>query len=117
MFDRAARSQGAIPAANPDVGDDTLPRGQSVTDGKPRAAFIVSRQTPGTRLAADINHALQEHELPVLTARTCNRVAYMETISGGTTVLDQHPSTVAAQEILAIMSELQSFSNLHISRE
>jgi chromosome partitioning protein len=96
---------------------DVIKARQSVTDGKPRAAFIVSRQTPGTRLAADIDRALQEHELPVLVARTCNRVAYMETISGGTTVMDQHPSTAAAQEILAIMEELQSFSNLNNSQE
>ncbi|HAO32831.1 MAG TPA: peptide transporter [Candidatus Competibacteraceae bacterium] len=85
---------------------------QSIVAGKPKAAFIVSRQTPGTRLAADIDQALQEHGLPVFAARTCNRVVYMETISGGTTVMDQHPSSPAAQEILAIMEELRLFSNL-----
>lgn len=85
---------------------------QLAVAGKPKAAFIVNRQTPGTRLAADIDQALQEHGLPVFTARTCNRVSYMETISGGTTVLDQHPSSPAAQEILAIMEELRLFSRL-----
>ena len=85
---------------------------QSIAAGKPKTTFVVNRQTPGTRLAADIDQALQEHGVPVLAARTCNRVAYMETISGGTTVLDQNPASPAAQEILAIAEELSFFSNL-----
>lgn len=96
---------------------DIIKTRQDITGGKPRAAFLVSRQTVGTRLAADIDQALREQGLPVLTARTCNRVAYMETITGGTTVVDQHPPSAATREILVLKEELVMFAALPQPRE
>lgn len=96
---------------------DIIKTRQDITGGKPRAAFLVSRQTVGTRLAADIDQALREQGLPVLTARTCNRVAYMETITGGTTVVDQHPPSAATHEILVLKEELVMFAALPQPRE
>ena len=46
---------------------DVIKARQTATGGKPKAAFIVSRQTVGTRLAADIDKALGEHGLPVFS--------------------------------------------------
>lgn len=91
---------------------DVIKARQAATGGKPKAAFIVSRRTPGARLAADIDQALREHGLPVFQARTSNRVAYMETISSGGAVVDLQPATPAAQEILAIQIELAAFIGL-----
>lgn len=88
---------------------DILKARQQVTMGTPKAAFIVSRQTQNSRLAGDIDQALKQHELPVFHSRTSNRVVYMETLSGGTTVIDQEPQGTAAQEILEIRDELMSF--------
>jgi chromosome partitioning protein len=90
---------------------DVIKARQQVTDGRPRAAFIVSRLTVGTRLAADIDQALGEHGLPVFRTRTANRVVYMETISSGTTVMDQSQSPAAA-EIIAIRDEWLAFAGL-----
>ena len=81
---------------------------QNLTGGRPQAAFIVSRQTPNSRLATDIDAALAEHGIPVLDARTCNRVAYMETISGGSTVIDMSPPTQATREVIAIRDEVST---------
>ncbi|MCP5421154.1 MAG: AAA family ATPase [Gammaproteobacteria bacterium] len=94
---------------------DVVKARQEVTGGNPKAAFIVSRQTTGSRLASDIDNALKEHGLPIFQARTCNRVAYMETISGGTTVIDLDPPTSATQEIWSIQAELSEF--MGISKE
>jgi chromosome partitioning protein len=88
---------------------DIVKARQQVTMGIPKAAFIVSRQTQNTRLAAEIDQALTQHELPIFHSRTSNRVVYMETLSAGTTVVDQEPHGVAAQEIREIRDELMTF--------
>jgi chromosome partitioning protein len=80
---------------------------QSVTDGKPPAAFLVSRQIVGTRLANDANGALEALNLPILAARTTQRVAYAECMSTGSTVLDLESNGPATDEIKAILHELQ----------
>jgi chromosome partitioning protein len=81
---------------------------QVVTEGKPKAAFVVSRQITGTRLANDANEALGQFELPVLNGRTTQRVVYTECIGSGSTVLDLEPEGSASAEITAIMEELQA---------
>lgn len=81
---------------------------QSVTEGRPKAAFLVSRQIVGTRLASDADRALEALSLPILTARTTQRVAYAECMSTGSTVLDLETNGQAASEIKAIVSELHT---------
>lgn len=80
---------------------------QAVTEGKPKAAFLVNRQISGTRLAGDADDALSHFDLPVFRGRTTQRVAYAESIANGSTVLDLEPNGPAAAEIVAILEELQ----------
>ena len=80
---------------------------QSVTGGKPKAAFLVNRQIFGSRLAGDANDALSHFEMPVFKARTTQRVVYAECIASGSTVLDIEPNGPASAEIVAILEELQ----------
>lgn len=80
---------------------------QTVTEGRPRAAFIVSRQIAGTRLAAETNAALGQFGLPILRGRTTQRVIYAECIGSGSTVLDLEPDGPAAAEIRAILAEVR----------
>ncbi len=72
--------------------------------GRPRAAFVVSRQVAGTRLADSVQDALEGLGLPVLAARTSQRVAYAEALGHGTWAgaLDAR----AAAEIEAITDAL-----------
>lgn len=91
---------------------DIIKARQQVTDGRPLAAFLVSRQTQNSRLAGDIDQALKQHELTTFKSRTTNRVVYMETLSAGTTVIDQEPNGAAAQEIKEIRDELIGFLGL-----
>ena len=80
---------------------------QEITDGRPRAAFVVSRQIVGTRLADEVHQALEDYDLPILKAWTSQRVVYANSASNGSTVLDTEPGGAAADEVRALMQELK----------
>jgi chromosome partitioning protein len=82
---------------------------QAVTDGKPQAAFVVSRQIIGTRLSADVGNALAGYRLPIFEGRTSQRIIYVEALSAGVSVLDIDPQGLAAREINTILQELRRF--------
>ena len=84
---------------------------QTLTDGKPEAAFMISCQTQGSKLAREIGNALAEFGLPVLKARTTQRVAYEEAGGAGLTVLDLAGRDKAAGEIEEITTELLGMLN------
>ena len=86
----------------------TIEATRMATGGRPAAAFVVSRQTVGTRLATEIEGALADYGLPVLAARTSQRVAYPEALMTGSTVLDTDPHGAAAAEVRAIAAEVRA---------
>lgn len=87
---------------------DLVKARQAVTNGVPKAAFLVSRAIVNTKLGAEVIGALQDYELPVFTARTSQRVVYSESASEGKTVFVDSNGP-AAQEMLAIREELKRF--------
>lgn len=72
-----------------------------------KSVFVISRKIGRTVLSRDITDALSEFEIPILRAGTMQRVAYAEALTGGTTVIEQHPRGPAAEEVRAILSELR----------
>ena len=72
-----------------------------------KSVFVVSRKIGRTVLGRDITEALAEFEIPILRAGTTQRVVYAEALTGGTTVIEQQPNGPAAEEIRAIVAELQ----------
>ena len=70
---------------------------QSITDGRPRAAFVVSRQVVGSNLAGTVQAALEAFDVPVMVARTSQRVAYAEALGAGLSVLDVDAGKAAAE--------------------
>lgn len=78
-----------------------------VTDGKLKAAFVVSRAIKGTKIGAEITDALRGYGLPVLESRITQRVSYPSTAAGGTTVNDAEPEGDAAKEIAALANEIK----------
>lgn len=70
------------------------------------AAFVISQQVTGTLLAGEVEEALEEYELPVLTARTGHRQAYAQAMAAGLSVLDLEPDGKAAHEIRTIATEI-----------
>lgn len=79
-----------------------------MTDGRLRAAFVISRATKGTRIGAEVRSALEGYDLPVLEARITHRVSFPGTAAEGRTVLDGEPGGEAAKEFGALLAELKA---------
>ncbi|WP_429078920.1 ParA family partition ATPase [Aeromonas veronii] len=77
-----------------------------MTDGRLKAAFVVSRAIKNTKIGAEIREALEGYGLPVLESRITQSVTYPSTAAAGTTVLDAESVSNAAQEIRALASEV-----------
>ena len=78
----------------------------NMTEGKLKAAFVVSRQIPNTLLGKEIRGILEEYKLPVFTNGTYQRVIYSTSAAKGSTVLDEGEND-AAREVMAIANELR----------
>ncbi len=78
-----------------------------VTDGKLKAAFVVSRAIKGTKIGAEVTEALSGYGLPVLESRITQRVSYPSTAAGGTTVIDSEPESEASREVQALANEIK----------
>lgn len=76
--------------------------------GRPKGAFLVTRQIIGSALAGDVQGALEAQGLPVLAARLSQRVAYPEAIAAGITVLEHEPDGKAADEVRALIEEMKT---------
>ena len=82
---------------------------QEITDGKPKAAFIISRVIKNTQLGKEIREALEGYNLPVFKNFTTQRVVYAKSAATGLTVLSTDTKEDAANEIRAIANELKDF--------
>lgn len=88
---------------------DIIKTRQEITNGKPKAAFVISRVIKNTQLSKEIGEALEGYGLPVFKHFTSQRVIYPKTAATGSTVLDTDSSSEAAAEIRAIAQELKEF--------
>jgi chromosome partitioning protein len=82
---------------------------QEITDGKPKAAFVISRVIKNTQLGKEIREALEGYNLPVFKNFTTQRVVYAKSAATGLTVLSTETKEDAANEIRAIANELKEF--------
>lgn len=87
---------------------DVIKARQEVTDGNPKAAFVISRAITNTRLSGEVAEALEGYELPIFREGTTQRVIYPTSASIGQTVFNE-PDNPAAKEIEAIAEELMEF--------
>ena len=83
---------------------------QKTAKGVPKAAFVITMSQPRTRLGQQIDAALNEMGIPVLQARTTQRVAYPNAINEGNSVVVGRDQT-ARNEMLAIKGELEGLVN------
>jgi chromosome partitioning protein len=89
---------------------DLIRARQEVMDGKPVAAFVISRAIKRTILGNEVTAALADYGLPVFAAGTVQRQVYPRTASEGRTVYDDHAAEAVA-EIEAISAELDTLLN------
>ncbi len=82
-----------------------------ITEGKLKAAFVVSRQISNTSIGKEVRSILEQYELPIFIFGTFQRVAYATT-ANGSTVFDKSTCAYderAAFEITQIAIELETF--------
>lgn len=89
---------------------DLIKARQEVTEGKPKAAFLISRAIKRTVLSREVHAALAEYPFPVFRSGTMQRQSYPRTAADGKSVFEDG-SPEAAQEIRAITDELVRFVN------
>ena len=83
-----------------------------MTDGKLKAAFVVSRAIQNTNIGKEVASVLTEYGLPVLDARIMQRVSYPNSAALGKTVFEtESKNSNAVQEMTALVNEVQSFFN------
>lgn len=85
-------------------------RSESDPQGRPAAAFVVSRQVVGSNLAGTVQAALEAFDVPVLEARTSQRVAYAEALGAGLSVLDVSAEK-AQEEVEQLTREVTAHLN------
>jgi chromosome partitioning protein len=70
------------------------------------AYLLVYRKVPGTRIGRQAHDALNNYGLPVFKTEITQRIAYVEAMNTGLSVIDFAPRSKAAQEIHALVEEL-----------
>lgn len=81
-----------------------------MTDGKLKAAFVVSRAIQNTNIGKEVAAVLQDYNLPVLDARIVQRVSYPNSASVGKTVFEtESAKSNAVIEITQLVNEVKTF--------
>ena len=75
-----------------------------------KSAFVVSQKISRSVLGREIEDAPAEFALPSLTASTAQRLIYAEDMTAGRTVIEQQPYRPAADEVRAILAELEGIA-------
>jgi chromosome partitioning protein len=70
------------------------------------AKLLVYRKIPGTRLAMEARDAISAYGLGVFETEISQRIAYVEAIISGVSVLTYAPHSVAAEEIRSLCNEI-----------
>jgi chromosome partitioning protein len=70
------------------------------------ARLLVYRKIPGTRLAAEARDALNSYGVDIFKTEISQRIAYVEAIVSGVSVLKYSPNSVAAREINDLCDEI-----------
>ncbi len=90
---------------------------QEITEGKPEAAFIISRMIKNTNLSKDVEAALHEYSLPILKSKTSQYVAYAHSASKGQSVFSADDAPLASYEFSHLVSEvIERYIDIKISK-
>jgi chromosome partitioning protein len=82
----------------------------SVFKEKQKSAFVINRKIVNTAIGRDVADALAGYPIPVLSSAISQRVAFAESATQGSTVLELDPKGSASQEINALTDEFIRFS-------
>jgi chromosome partitioning protein len=88
---------------------DLIKTRQDITDGKPKAAFVITRAVQHTKLSGEIAQALTGYGLPAFKQQIKQRQAYPQVSSQGLSIFDSG-NAEAISEFEALTSELLAFN-------
>jgi chromosome partitioning protein len=75
-----------------------------------KSAFVINRKISNTAIGRDASEALEHYELPIFKQSITQRVAFAESASMGSTVLENDNHAIASQEINALAQEIIEFT-------
>lgn len=90
---------------------DLIKARQEVTDGRPRAAFVISRLIQGTNIGREVEEPLAARELPVFNTKIVQRVIYAGLVKQGKSVFELPASDPARIEFTKLAAEAKEFAN------
>jgi chromosome partitioning protein len=68
--------------------------------------LLITRKIPTTRLAREARDATETYDLEVFQTEICQRIAFVEAMISGSSVLEHAPSSKAAMEIQSLCQEI-----------
>jgi chromosome partitioning protein len=84
---------------------DTLdPKSEAPLNNKVR--LLINRKIPGTRVGREVRQSLDKFDTPVFETELCQRVAYIDAMKYGVSVMQFAPGSKAAGEIEAWSQEV-----------
>ncbi len=84
-------------------------------NGKVR--LLINRKIPGTRVGREVRQALDKFDTPVFETELCQRVAYIDAMKYGVSVMQFAPGSKAAGEIELWSQEVIALSGEKMSEE
>jgi chromosome partitioning protein len=79
---------------------------QSVTNGIPSAAFVITRAKKGTVLTREIRGAIVSYGFPLLHGCLHDRTVFARSLANGSTALEDDPNGQAAFEIKHLLKQV-----------
>ena len=70
--------------------------------------ILINRKIPGTRVGREAREAMSIFKKDILTSELCHRVAYIDAMTYGVSVMQYAPNSKAAHEIETLCDELVS---------
>lgn len=80
---------------------------QTVTDGRPAVAFVITRAKKGTLLAREVADAIKTYGFPILQGAIYDRTVFARSMADGSTAMDDEPAGPAAWEIHHLLKQIQ----------
>jgi chromosome partitioning protein len=95
--------------------DTMKPESEASLNGNVR--LLINRKIPGTRVGREVRQALEKFDAPVFETELCQRVAYIDAMKFGVSVMQFAPGSKAADEIEQWSQEVLGLSAEAVSED
>ena len=79
---------------------------QSEAQTETKVRLLINRKIPGTRVGREVRQALEAFGAPIFDTELCQRVAFIDAMKYGVSVMQFAPGSKAAQEIEHLCDEI-----------